>query len=100
MLNRYKLLIQLRRNNAALRDGDQTMLATSDDKDVLAYTRGGGAGKVLVLCNFSGSEQTVSVKSLVAASAGVLAANYSAGTSVTLSSVSLPGYGAVVAELK
>ena len=98
MLDYYKKLIALRRESPAILNGEQKMLNTSDDKHVLAYSRGEGAGKVIVLCNFSGDAQTVSITGMDGKSAHVVAASFDAPKSVKGSSVALPAYGAVVAK--
>ena len=59
MLTWYTQLIALRRTNPVLRDGELTMIDTSDNH-VLAYTRKSGAGKTIyVAVNMSSTPQTV-----------------------------------------
>jgi alpha-glucosidase len=59
MLNWYKLLIELRRTNAALYEGSMQML--NPNENVVSYLRKGPPGKpsVLVALNFSGQPQTL-----------------------------------------
>jgi alpha-glucosidase len=60
MLTWYEHLIELRRSNGALLDGDMKVLDPSND-NVLSYLRKGSAGRpsVLVALNFSGKPQVV-----------------------------------------
>ena len=63
MLNWYKMLIELRRDNPALRDGTLTMLNTSNDK-VLSWKREvTGSPTVVVACNFTAEAQTIDLSS-------------------------------------
>jgi alpha-glucosidase len=59
-LNWYKSLIHLRRTNAALRDGDMSMLDTSDN-DVLSYARKSGSSTVVVAMNCTSQPKTISL---------------------------------------
>ncbi|MHB1700088.1 MAG: glycoside hydrolase family 13 protein [Acidobacteriaceae bacterium] len=65
MLNWYKRLIELRRNQPALRDGSMAMLDPTNE-NVLCYVRKGGPGatSILVALNFTARPQVVRVKSL------------------------------------
>ena len=59
LLNWYKMLIELRRDNPALHDGTLTMLNTSNDK-VLSWKREvAGSPTVVVACNFTSDSQTI-----------------------------------------
>jgi alpha-glucosidase len=59
LLSYYRTLIRLRKQNAALREGDLRII---DDKnpDVLSFVRTGGGTAVLVSMNFSGSPRSLS----------------------------------------
>jgi alpha-glucosidase len=62
MLNWYKQLIKLRGTNAALRDGKNIMLNTSDP-DVLSWARQvPGHPAVVVTCNFTNQSQKISLE--------------------------------------
>jgi alpha-glucosidase len=90
LLNWYRRLIELRRHNAALRDGAMTFLDRSNP-NVLAYRRE-GKQPVLVLMNFSGSPQSV-VKGLMEGSVTTLAASdASLGSTRSLTGAVLPPY--------
>jgi alpha-glucosidase len=58
ILNFYKRLLALRRNNAALLDGDYVSMIP-DDPHVLSYLRRTASQSVLVVLNMSGTHQTV-----------------------------------------
>ena len=59
----YKTLLNLRKNNEALSaNASFKKVSLGDDKAIYAYVREKGNKKVLVILNFSGSEQTVSIK--------------------------------------
>jgi len=59
----YKTLLNLRKNNEALSaNASFKKVHLGDDKSIYAYVREKGSKKVLVILNFSGSEQTVAIK--------------------------------------
>lgn len=59
----YKILLYLRKNNEALSaNASFKKVRIGDDKAIYAYVREKGNKKVLVILNFSGSVQTVSIK--------------------------------------
>jgi alpha-glucosidase len=62
LLNWYKRLIALRRDNASLRDGGFVMLG-KDNAEVLSYLRtgGNGSGPVVVAINMTGQPQHLSL---------------------------------------
>lgn len=100
MLNWYKKLIALRRENAALHNGTMKMLE-GGNRDVLAWSRTAPDGKVVVVaCNFAAHPQTVSFQALTSSkTARTLAA--SGGPSketLDLGAVSLAPYGSIVAQ--
>jgi alpha-glucosidase len=105
MLNWYKKLIALRRNNAALHDGGMSMLE-SGNRQVVAWSRTGPNGAIMVVaCNFAAEPQTVSLRAGIGgsnATARVLAASGDSEqrSTVDLNAVSLPPYGSIVAEIK
>lgn len=94
LLNWYRDLAALRRDNTALRDGAMTFLDQTNP-NVLVYRRE-GARPVLVMLNFSGSSQplakglmTGKVTTLIASDPALRSANGVEGTT-------LPPYGAWV----
>jgi alpha-amylase len=59
----YKTLLNLRKNNEALSaNASFKKVQLGDDKAIYAYVREKGNKRILVILNFSGSEQTVSIK--------------------------------------
>ena len=59
LLNWYKQLILLRRDNPALRDGTLTMLNPSDNKVLSWLRKTPGSPAVIVACNFTARRQKV-----------------------------------------
>ena len=59
ILNYYRELVKLRREHRIISEGDIRFLDTHNEK-VIAYERNLENEKLLVLCNFSGSEETIS----------------------------------------
>ena len=59
----YKTLLDLRKRNGALSANTSfKKISVGDEKAVYAFTRENGNQKVFVILNFSGSEQTISIK--------------------------------------
>ncbi len=97
LLNYYKALIRLRKENTALRDGNLTLVDESDDS-VLAWTRKAKDGQsVLVALNFTSSPHTVSFDGGRATT--VLSSFAKAGTAVELKSLTIPGYGTYIGQM-
>jgi alpha-glucosidase len=101
LLNYYRTLIRLRKQNPALRDGDLKII---DDKnpDVLSFVRTANGTTVLVSMNISSSPRTVSFD---AAAVGVpgrsltpLAQSFEPAPQ-SLDKLVLPPYGAFVGEV-
>jgi alpha-glucosidase len=104
MLNWYKKLIALRRDNPALREGAMKMLE-SGNPQVVAWSRTAPEGKVVVVaCNFAAQPQTVSLQTLESTgkTAQTLASSGSKEEkrTVDLNAVSLAPYGSIVAEVQ
>jgi alpha-glucosidase len=96
LLSWYTRLTHLRRDNEAVHSGAMTMLDTSNAK-VLSYSRKAADGKtVVVALNFSAEPQTVTlgVGKVSAVITDAPGAKETAGT------MTLPGYGAWVGEVK
>lgn len=97
LLEWYKQLIALRRDNPALADGDETMLDSSG-RNVLSWARRSeGHATAVIACNFSASAQTVD---LGAAGNSVRTLLKSPGVAdpSSLNKVSLPPFGVYVGE--
>jgi hypothetical protein len=59
----YKTLLNLRKRNGALSANSSfKKVLIEDEKAIYAYIREKGTEKVLVILNFSGSEQSISIK--------------------------------------
>jgi alpha-glucosidase len=106
LLNWYKRLIALRRQNAALRDGVMKMI-DCDDPDVLAYLRQtqDRSSTVVVAINMSARAKTVALNSkelgISSTRVRTLAATDTSPQSVTnLKSVTLPPFSSWVGEVR
>ncbi|MGO9232240.1 MAG: DUF3459 domain-containing protein [Bryobacteraceae bacterium] len=105
LLNFYKALIRLRRENRALRDGD-FVLVNETDHNVLSYLRRAGDGAaVLVALNFSPKSQTarftLESQGLHGKRASTLLSSFGkAGQPVDLNGVALPAYGSWVGQIR
>ncbi len=105
MLNWYKRLIALRRENAAIHDGAMRVLDVGND-NIVAWSRTAPNGKlVVVACSFSAEPQVVSFRSALPESAKIAKTLAFSGSQdrksrVDLSSISLPAFGSIVAEVK
>ncbi len=98
LLNWYKKLIALRRENPALGDGAMVMLDEANPS-VLSFVRKGGAGKpsVVVAVNCTGQEQTVSLDAAGAGSVRTLETDAPSLQGVTsLKGLVLPPFGSWV----
>jgi alpha-glucosidase len=105
LLNFYKALIRLRKENSALRDGDFALL-NETDHNVLSYLRRAGDGTaVLVALNLSAKPQTVSFhlepQGLHGSRASTLLSSFGkAGQPADLNNVVLPAYGTWVGRIQ
>ena len=104
LLNYYRKLIRLRKENAALRDGD-LRIVDETNPDVLSFVRSANGSTVLVTLNFSSSPRTVSYASAKIGIAGrgltALAQSFdSAPPPASLDKLVLPGFGAYVGEVR
>jgi alpha-glucosidase len=104
LLNYYRNLIRLRKQNAALRDGD-VRIVDEKNKDVLSFVRSASGNTVLVALNFSASPRTVSYTPAQIGVAGrsltALAESFPPGDSpATLDKLVLPAFGAYVGEVR
>ncbi len=105
LLSYYRMLIQLRRQNPQLRDGDFVPLDESNNS-VLSYLRKTKDGKaVLVTLNFTASGQSVAFdlhpQGLQGKHVKALVASFPNGEQLTdLGHINLPAYGAYVGEVE
>jgi alpha-glucosidase len=102
MLNYYKTLIRLRKQNEAIRNGDFVML---DEKNpsVLSYLRKQGGMVVLVALNCTADPQTVHFdlgsQGVKGSNLKTLASSFQPQGSANTSSLTLPAFGAYVGEV-
>ena len=104
LLNYYRSLIRLRKQNAALREGN-LRIVDENNKDVLSFVRAARGITVLVAMNFSASPQTLSYPAAQIGISGrrltVLAESFgSDGTPASLDKLVLPAFGAFIGELR
>jgi alpha-glucosidase len=108
LLNFYKSLLKLRRTEPALVNGDYVTL-NPDDPHVFSFLRRVPSGKegrnIVVALNMSGEKRTMDFtkkdQGIGGKNAKVLESNcFDDGKALTLSSVELPAYGAVVLSVQ
>ncbi len=102
LLNWYRRLGVLRRENAALREGTEEMLRT-EDGDVVAWVRHARLGEgetpdVVVVVNCSG--RTVSAALAGTRVLRTLAATFAADAAVSTRGIALPPFGVYVGEVQ
>lgn len=101
LLQWYKSMITLRRTNPVLIAGAQTS-CDAGNNNVVAYTRSLNGATIVVLTNFSGSEQKASLRAFAGKNVRLLKANFTANPDSTSGdpAITLPAYGAFVGEVK
>jgi alpha-glucosidase len=100
LLNYYKALIRLRKENPQLRTGDFVLVDTAND-NVLSYMRKTNDGQaVLVSLNFTSSLQTVNIDLDQEAITGThLKKLIGSGQGISLHEIKLPAYGSFVGQV-
>ncbi|HEY0565029.1 MAG TPA: alpha-glucosidase [Terriglobales bacterium] len=100
VLNWYRKMISMRRDNAAISDGDYNAV-NEGDSNVYSFVRKRGGKTVLVVLNFSGDKQTAKfdTSALGGSKANVVASTANA-KDVDLGNVQLDPYGVLVAEIQ
>jgi alpha-glucosidase len=104
MLNWYKQLIELRRSNTTMREGQQIMLNTSDN-NVLSWLRQSpGQPAIVVACNFTASPQKVSFdlsgNGISSKNAKTLMKTPGSSDPASLDAVQLPPFGVYVGQVQ
>ncbi len=104
VLNYYKALIRLRKENLQLRDGDFIPVDESNT-NVLSFLRKTNDGKaVLVALNFTPSSQTVNfdfnAQGVEGKHASTVLASFPARETADLGHIALPAYGAYIGEVE
>jgi alpha-glucosidase len=104
LLNWYKQLTELRRNNPAVRSGQNVMLNTGDAK-VLAWARqADGQPTVVIACNFTADPQKfafdLSGTGATGKQAKTLMKTPGSADPASLDAVNLPPYGVYIGQLQ
>jgi alpha-glucosidase len=100
LLNWYKMLIALRRDNPALHDGTLTMLNTSNDK-VLSWKREqAGSPAVVVACNFTAEPQTIDLSTGSSKQGKTLVKTPGMSDPASLDKVELKPFGVYVGQVQ
>ena len=99
LLNYYKTLVRLRRENAALRDG-LVKIVDENNANVLSFLRQKDGMTVLVALNFSGQAQTVRYDLGGAKKLKTLVSSFEAGEAASADGLVLPGFGAYVGAMQ
>jgi len=98
LLNWYRSLIALRREKAALYEGDYKALDV-EDEDCLVYVRQAGERRILVALNMSGQEQTIRLDPKEVSSGRLLLSSRKTQAR-TFQQITLEPFGVMVAELQ
>ena len=98
VLNWYRRVISLRRENVAISEGDYRTVPLTNP-EILAYTRSAKGKTVLVLLNLSAGDQSVSLDPAVAPHKLTVLASTGAPT-VERTQIKLQGFGVVIAEIE
>ncbi len=100
MLNYYKTLIRLRKENPALHDGGFNLIDESNN-DVLAFVRTASSGKqVLVALNFTAKPQLLSYRFSGAHAKTLISSFSGTGQAADLNKLELPAFGCYVGEVE
>jgi alpha-glucosidase len=104
MLNWYKQLIELRRTNAAIRDGQHVMLNTSDNNVLMWLRQAPGQPAVVVACNFTAQPQKVSfdlsAQGITGRNAKTLMKTPGSSDPASLDAVQLPPFGVYIGQVQ
>lgn len=93
LLNYYKMLIRLRKENPQLRDGT-VKIVDENNPNVLSFLREKDGKAVLVALNFSGQPQTVKYDPAVARSLKTVLSSFGAPATSSAAALSLAAFGA------
>jgi alpha-glucosidase len=105
LLNWYKQLIHLRRDNSALHSGELTMLNATDTK-VLSWMRQvpGEPAVVVVACNFTAQPQKISFDmsqhGITSKQAKTLMKTPGSSDPASLDAVNLPPFGVYIGQVE
>ena len=98
LLNWYKALIELKKTNPALIEGENVMLDTTNTK-TLSWLRKGATRSVVVVTNFTDEPQTVDLSAEVkGAGLKTLLKTPGAADPASVAAISLPAFGVYIGE--
>jgi alpha-glucosidase len=104
MLNWYKQLIELRRTNPAIRDGQHVMLNTGNNNVLMWLRQAQGQPAVVVACNFTAQPQKVSfdlsAQGITSKNAKTLMKTPGSGDPASLDAVQLPPFGVYIGQVQ
>ncbi len=104
MLNWYKQLIELRRTNPALRDGQNVMLNTDNNNVLMWLRQAPGQPPVVVACNFTTQPQKVSfdlsAQGITSRNAKTLMKTPGSSDPTSLLDVQLPPFGVYIGQVQ
>jgi len=99
ILGFYKAMLRLRRENAALRDGDYQDVSEGNN-DVLAFLRSSPeAGDVLVALNYTGKPQKVNFRQQGREAKALLSTFANPGKVEDLGTLTLPAFGVFIGQV-
>jgi alpha-glucosidase len=104
LLNWYKQLIQLRRDNPALHSGNLTLLNTTDTKVLSWLRQTPGQPAVVVACNFTPEPQKISFdlsqQGIASKQAKTLLKTPGSSDPAALDAVNLPPFGVYIGQVQ
>jgi alpha-glucosidase len=104
MLNWYKQLIELRRTNPTIREGQQVMLNTGDNNVLMWLRQAPGQPPVVVACNFTAQPQKVSfdlsAQGITSRNAKTLMKTPGSSDPPSLDAVQLPPFGVYIGQIQ
>ena len=104
LLNWYKQLIELRRNNATIREGQEIMLNTNDNNVLMWLRKAPGEAPVVIACNFTASPQKVSFdlssQGISSKQAKTLMKTPGSSDPASLDAVELPPFGVYMGQVQ
>ncbi len=104
LLNWYKQLIRLRRENPALHSGTLTMLNTTDSKVLSWMRQAPGQPAVVVACNFTAERQKfafdLSQHGITSKQAKTLMKTPGSSDPASLDAVNLPPFGVYIGQVQ
>ncbi|MBB6145788.1 alpha-glucosidase [Silvibacterium bohemicum] len=104
MLNWYKQLIELRRTNPAIRDGQHVMVNTDNNNVLMWLRQAQGQPAVVVACNFTAQPQKVSfdlsAQGITSKNAKTLMKTPGSSDPASLDAVQLPPFGVYIGQVQ